>query len=206
MKLSAQAISRKAFTLIEMIGVLAVIGILAALVVPKIFEAINNARINSAAVSLASVKTAIADHFAKFGSLVSSNGVATLSTSAGTNYDAMLLNEGFLDKLFHVQIATPANTLVVLTNCNAYNAAVATTDPSFDLATTNALNTAVGTALVEVALNNVLEADAKGLNDIIDGAPLGTPIGSVTGDSFGRVKYSAAAGGIVNMRIYLTHR
>ncbi len=48
----------KAFTLIEMIGVLAVIGILAALLVPKIFEAINNARINSTAVSIATIKTA----------------------------------------------------------------------------------------------------------------------------------------------------
>ena len=39
------------FTLIEMIGVLAVIAILAALLIPKVFEAINNSRINNAAVS-----------------------------------------------------------------------------------------------------------------------------------------------------------
>src|SRR5215470_16307586 len=37
----------RGFTLIEMIGVLAVIAILAALLVPKIFEAINNARVNN---------------------------------------------------------------------------------------------------------------------------------------------------------------
>src|SRR6266436_5262795 len=35
-----------AFTLIEMIGVLAVIAVLAALLIPKIFESINSARLN----------------------------------------------------------------------------------------------------------------------------------------------------------------
>ena len=59
----------QAFTLIEMIGVLAVIAILAALLIPKIFEAINNSRINNAAMSCQTVKTSIADHYAKFGSI-----------------------------------------------------------------------------------------------------------------------------------------
>src|SRR6266508_2239229 len=57
------------FTLIEMIGVLAVIAILASLLIPKIFEAINNARVNNASVTCGTVKTAIADHYAKFGSI-----------------------------------------------------------------------------------------------------------------------------------------
>src|SRR6266436_5964276 len=58
-----------AFTLIEMIGVLAVIAILAAVLIPKVFEAINNSRINNASMSCDTVKTAIADHYAKYGSL-----------------------------------------------------------------------------------------------------------------------------------------
>src|ERR1044071_4050175 len=53
------------FTLIEMIGVLAVIAILAAVLVPKVFEAINNAKVNNAAMSCQTVKTAIIDHYAK---------------------------------------------------------------------------------------------------------------------------------------------
>ena len=73
------------FTLIEMIGVLAVIGILAALLVPKIFNAINNARVNSTAVSIATIKTATADHYAKFGSLVSSNGTTETNVTLGRN-------------------------------------------------------------------------------------------------------------------------
>src|SRR5580765_4982667 len=72
----------RAFTLIEMIGVLAVIAILASLLIPKIFEAINNARVNNTAVSYNTVKTSLADHYAKFGSLLSSNGVVFTTAAA----------------------------------------------------------------------------------------------------------------------------
>src|SRR5436309_9477324 len=91
--------NQRAFTLIEMIGVLAVIAILAALLIPKVFEAINNSRINNAAVSYNTVKTALTDHYAKWGSLVSSNGT-TIVPGAGTAlvFDKVLLMEGYLDK------------------------------------------------------------------------------------------------------------
>src|SRR6266700_1983436 len=95
----------KGFTLIEMIGVLAVIAILASLLIPKIYEAINNARISNAALSYNSIKTALADHYAKFGSLTSSNGV-TITAGAGEalNFDKVLVTEGFADKPFNVKI------------------------------------------------------------------------------------------------------
>ena len=48
-----------AFTLIEMIGVLAVIAILASLLIPKIFESINNSRLGQAQLSYQTVKTAV---------------------------------------------------------------------------------------------------------------------------------------------------
>src|SRR5260370_30670083 len=63
-----RAINQSGFTLIEMIGVLAVIAILAAVLIPKVFEAINNARVNNAAMTINAVKTACIDHYAKFGS------------------------------------------------------------------------------------------------------------------------------------------
>src|SRR6266704_1896316 len=78
MKISLnQKSARKGFTLIEMIGVLAVIAILASLLIPKIFNAINNARVNNAIVSYNTVKTAVADHYAKYGGLdKTTNGTA----------------------------------------------------------------------------------------------------------------------------------
>src|SRR5271165_701149 len=92
---------REAFTLIEMIGVLAVIAILAAMLIPKVFSAIDAARVNSTAVNLDTVKTAVADHYGKYGQfnmLFGTNNV-TGSTNIFTGYDtAVLLQEGLLDK------------------------------------------------------------------------------------------------------------
>src|ERR1044071_7508845 len=89
---------KRAFTLIEMIGVLAVIAILAAVLVPKVFEAINNSRINNAAMSCDTVKTAVADHYAKWGGLNQdgSSGTAVTLTAPNDTYDQVLLREQFL--------------------------------------------------------------------------------------------------------------
>src|SRR5213079_1357914 len=57
------------FTLIEMIGVLAVIAILASMLIPKIFEAINSARINNTVQSYNAIKTAVMDHYGKYGAI-----------------------------------------------------------------------------------------------------------------------------------------
>jgi prepilin-type N-terminal cleavage/methylation domain-containing protein len=196
---------RRAFTLIEMIGVLAVIGILAALLVPKIFESINNARINGTAVSIASVKTGVADHFAKYGSLVSSNG-AVLTPPVTNNYDLTFVTEGFMDKKFASKLSVETNTFVRLMTAVSSATAVDAANTAYSLGASNTVNTATGSYVVEIAMNDVLEADAKALNDIIDGTNLGVDLGSSTGDLYGRVKYAAVSGGTVDMKIYVTHR
>src|SRR5437763_12212905 len=82
----------KAFTLIEMIGVLAVIAILAALLIPKVFGAINDARINSAVVGAQTVKTALVDHYGKYGRWDSLNGVVISPFTPPINgYDTNVL-------------------------------------------------------------------------------------------------------------------
>src|SRR6266487_2810379 len=112
MKINSRPINRagirhnQGFTLIEMIGVLAVIAILAAVLVPKVFEAINNSRINNTAMTCQSVKTAIIDHYAKFGTLPVSGATTppTVLTPAIFRYDTNLVVEGFMDKPFGVKI------------------------------------------------------------------------------------------------------
>lgn len=55
--------NEQGFTLIEMIGVLAIIAILAAIVAPKIFDAINDSKVNSLAEEIHTVKTAVANYY-----------------------------------------------------------------------------------------------------------------------------------------------
>ncbi len=94
-----------AFTLIEMIGVLAVIAILAALLIPRVFNAINQARVNGTAVSADTVKTATADHYGKYGKFDYLWGTNQI-TMPITNYDtAVLMAEGLLDKPFSSKLA-----------------------------------------------------------------------------------------------------
>src|SRR5438552_1352101 len=130
-KVSNQKSNKRAFTLIEMIGVLAVIAILAAVLIPKVFEAINNSRINNSSMTCGTVKTAIADHYAKFGGLPvdgSSGQGVTIATFPNDTYDQILLKEQFLDKLFSVKIGdglyTVTNTHVQLTTNNVVRPAV----------------------------------------------------------------------------------
>src|SRR5437867_9836500 len=117
--------SKQGFTLIEMIGVLAVIAILASMLIPKIFESINSARVNNGAVSCNTVKASIADHYAKAGTLpVDASGAAPVVLALPIEqYDHVpLLKEGFLDKPFAVKIGDgvtgPAGNRVRAFNCS----------------------------------------------------------------------------------------
>ena len=55
-----------AFTLIEMIGVLAIIGILAAVVAPRVIESIRDAKVTSAVASVSAAKTAAIGYYQRY--------------------------------------------------------------------------------------------------------------------------------------------
>jgi len=196
MKISLnQKSARKAFTLIEMIGVLAVIAILASLLIPKIFEAINNARISNAALSYNSVKTGTADHYAKYGTLPITN-----------SWDKMLLQEAFMDKLFQVKIGD-TNTHVESVAGTSNNVAVAFTsaNAAYNLdGDAGVPNDATGSVVVQAVISGVAVGDAFALSTLLDGPSLSAP-DLTSNDSLGRVKYSAAASP-TTVFIYITHR
>jgi prepilin-type N-terminal cleavage/methylation domain-containing protein len=208
MKLSQNRKSaRKGFTLIEMIGVLAVIAILASLLIPKIYEAINNARISNSALSYNTVKTALADHYAKYGSLTSSNGV-TIATPIPA-FDGILLAEGFLDKPFQVKIGTAGatNTFVEVRQAVAATTAPDGSNvPAYDLdANAAPVNDATGSAVVQCVISGVTLGDAFALSTLLDGPSLSAVDSSVGSDDFkGRVRYAATA--VTTVYIYVTHR
>jgi prepilin-type N-terminal cleavage/methylation domain-containing protein len=195
----------RGFTLIEMIGVLAVIAILAALLVPKIFEAINNARVNNAAVSYNTAKTALADHYAKFGTMLSSNGTPIVAgVGESTNFDKVLVAEAFMDKPFIVKIGDGTGNRVEIIPAVTAATAVTAANAAFDLDGSGvAVNDAPGSVVVWAVIEGVAAGDAKDLNDRIDGPTLGVTTGA---DLKGRVKYADPAGGTTTVYMYLSHR
>jgi len=208
--------SSQGFTLIEMIGVLAVIAILASMLIPKIFESINNARINNGAVTCNTVKASIADHYAKAGTLpVDDSGSPPVVMALPIeHYDKVpLLKEGFLDKPFAVKIGdgilTGDNTRVrafdssLLTLGGAVTAAA---DTGFDLDGSGAAtgNDVVGSVCIEAVITGVTASDAVDFNNRVDGPALGSAINLA--DLAGRVKYAAPVGGVTTVYVYITHR
>lgn len=206
---SRQAIHQGGFTLIEMIGVLAVIAILAALLIPKVFNAIADAKINNAVVSSETVKTALADHYGKYGKFDTVFGTNALFAPV-FNYDTNLLTESLLDKPFTTKLGT--NWFIVMATCCSSNVTatapavpVGKGDPdcAYSLDGTTP-NNAVGQFVMEAVIEGVAEADAQAISQRLDGPSLSTALG--TDDLVGRVKYKSAGGGATTVYIYLTHR
>jgi len=204
-----------AFTLIEMIGVLAVIAILAAVLIPKVFEAIHNSRINNSAMTCGTVKTALADHYSKFGGLNidgSSGQAVTLATFPNDTYDQILLKEQFLDKLFSVKIGDGtngvANTHVQLTTNAPFGGAVlgdATSGYFLSGTGVTATNECNGSHIVQAIITGVTGADAQALSQRIDGNSM-SAADAATADLAGRVKYATPVAGVTTVYVYITHR
>lgn len=203
MKVSQNTLRRRSgFTLIEMIGVLAIIAVLAALLIPRIFSAINESRVNGAALSYNSLKSASITYFGKYGRFGDATGNAFTNTSSVTNWDSsVLLAGGFIEKPFETKLGTASNiqirdAVVSTTASDASNAA-------YNLDGTGTANDATGAVVLQAVLFSVAEDDARELNNKIDGTSLGTSTGS---DLNGRVKYAAASGGLTDVYVYIAHK
>jgi prepilin-type N-terminal cleavage/methylation domain-containing protein len=197
------------FTLIELLLVLATIGILA-IFIPKLVRAVHQARIENAAMSCDTIKTATVDHYGKWGGLDldGSSGTAVPMVIPNLAYDQMLLKDQFLDKLFAPKIGDgihgPTNTHIEIRPI--------LTPPVTVLAdATSGYNLGggaggkadlIGTNVVQAVITGVSEADARALSLWIEGPRLSSPLGQ---DNLkGRVKYAARSP--TTVYIYLTHK
>lgn len=174
---------RRGFTLIEMVGVLAVIAILAALLVPKIFAAINESRFSNTVASINSVKAACMGHFGKTGNL---------GTNVGAGFDAELISAGQLERPFATKIGVSwAVSLSPLVSSNTFKL--------------DGLTPITGSKVAFVEIAGVDAKDALELSKRIDGDTL-SETASTTADANGRVLYTLPVAGVTDVLIYLADK
>jgi prepilin-type N-terminal cleavage/methylation domain-containing protein len=210
----------RGFTLVEMIGVLAIIAILASLLIPRVFQAIGDSKISNAATTCNSIKAAVNEYYGKFGLIAGPKGAPlTFSGNISEDWDlSTLVAEGVAEKPFAVRIgngligsaSSGSRLRVINISANDTNTAVASAGGdlavgAYNLDGTGATNDIAGVYLVEAVIEEVDAQDAKDFNDRIDGAVLGST-NLTSADQRGRVKYTAPASGKTSVRVYIAHR
>lgn len=170
---------QKGFTLMEMIGVIAVIAILASMATPMIFEAIRNARISTQAEDINVLRAAVAQYFSDTGQFPTHN---PASTAAGgrrlmadhTTSPISGWNGPYIEQELENRIGTSDN-IQLLTQTSA--------NYQFDLDGDGTVDTA-GVSVLRI--DNVSDSVAEKMSEIMDGDIDGTGTGAW--NAAGRVK------------------
>lgn len=208
--------TKTGFTLIEIIGVVAVIAILAAVLTPRVVSVIARGKVNATAQSLGSLKSATADYIAKNGTVPARDGTGSTNGAVATGrFDADLVTGGFIEKLFACSIGTQTFDSTALTGRIHVRSLSATSSGSvtaptatvggvnFDLdRSTSSADFTSGQMVISAFIPGVAITDAIALNKILDGDDnTGT-----SADSTGRCMYSAAAvDNTVSVYVYIAH-
>lgn len=206
MKMRPTCSHARAFSLVEMVGVLSVIAVLAGLLIPKIFASINEARLNDAVTGINTLQSATVNYVSKYGRIGGIEGAAYASGTTVTNWDqVVLLVERFIDKPFEPRLASSVSVRV--SDCSAASTDVTADNNAYNLDnnTTYNKNDAFGSRVVECVLQGLTREDAWELSRRIDGPTLSASSKTAQSDLLGRVKYDIP-GNEGTVRVYLAHR
>lgn len=213
---------RRAFSLVEMIGVLSIIAILAVVIVPKVFSTIGSSRVTNAVGAITSVRSAVSEFAGKYGTFP--------TTGNNARIDDLLVTTGLLENRFTVKLGTqPVNPpLVGATwtrngSTGAWNASggVSQTSQSRLICLTSTAATPgagtnyhldgttplpTGSRVVSAVIPGLSASDARELSVRIDGDVFSQASTGVA-DTTGRVTYTVPTGNhTYTAYIYLAHQ
>jgi hypothetical protein len=166
----APASARGGFSFVELIGALAILVILAALIVPRVANranparvvgAVNQARVDQVLASVQAIKTAAAQHCARFGSLASRNGTPFPVVASYDNYDAILLSEQLLDRPFGASLGTGATVRLVNVSGRSFSSRLGFVEGAYDLDGRGAGGVAGASYVLEAVISGVTEQEAR---------------------------------------------
>ena len=199
---------KSGFTLIEMIGVIAIIAILAAFITPKIFKTIEDSKITRFAGEIPSYATAVTGWYKDIGTLKSLNASGVATTPDTSFHTELIGNQGttattglwtnwdgpYIDSVANISLGT---ALTVESNAGTAGTAApaATNSTAFDLDDDNA-NDMDSKQVVAIKLTGILDGAFAKVDGIMDKG-----LTAANNATSGKVKYDAT-GDI--MYIYLT--
>ncbi len=198
MKVKSNVNAKSGFTLIEMIGVIAIIAILAAFITPKVFKTIEDSRVTRFAGEIPSYATAVTGWYMDIGSLQSLNASGVATTPDTTFQAELIANQGtssttglwtnwdgpYIDSVSNISIGT---ALTIETNAGTAGTAAPSnaTSMAFDLDDDDA-NDMASRQVVALRLTAVSDGEFAKIDGMLDRG-----LTASRNDTSGRVKYDA---------------
>ncbi len=190
---------KSGFTLIEMIGVIAIIGILAAVITPKIFKTIEDSKVTRFAGEVPTYASAVTSWYKDIGTIQSLN-ASGVATTPDTSFQIELIaNQGttattglwtnwdgpYIDTVANVSLGS---VLTVETNAGTAGTAApaATNSTAFDLDDDNA-NDMASKQVVAIKITGILDGEFGKVDGMLDKG-----LTAANNATSGKVKYDAA--------------